>query len=110
MTTIYLYVVTEYGCNSTPSDLIVPSCTLFENYEYAYEYFLRVSPDLNDPYNKATKFRNDKFDPLSTEFNSNEILIENRVQISCFLGDENDQGSYAKRPSGVSISKCRIRK
>ena len=104
-----MYVVTEYGCNSTPNDLITPCCTLFENYEDAYNYFLQVSPDLNDPYNRAKKYRNEKYDP-SVNFTSNQMLIEFRVHVSSSYvdSDDDEEYSYAKRPCGASIAKCRV--
>jgi len=106
-----MYVVTEYGCNSTPNDLVTPYCTLFENYEDAYNYFLEISPDLNDQHNKAKKYRNNKFNHLE-DFNSEEqIPIEYRVHVSSYAGaDSDEEYNYAKRPRGVSIAKCRVRK
>ncbi len=43
-----VYVVTEYGCNSTPNDMLVPVSKIFVNYEAAYAYFLKMSPCLDD--------------------------------------------------------------
>ena len=42
MDTEIIYVVTWYGCNSTPSDMYMPINTLFRNYEEAYTYFLHI--------------------------------------------------------------------
>lgn len=107
-----MYVVTEYGCNSTPNDLVTPSCTLFENYENAYNYFLQVSPDLNDRYNKAKQYRNKKFNQFEDFNTEEEILIEFRVHVplSYIDDDDDEECGYAKRPCGASIAKCRVKK
>jgi hypothetical protein len=88
-----MYIVTQYGCNSTPSDMWIPESKLFINYEEAYAYFLKVSPSLLDEYEEAEQFVNDKY---KTEEDANEeyIVIENRVQTSS-----------AKRPEGAVIAR-----
>jgi hypothetical protein len=53
-----IYIVTNYGCDSTPSALWIPESKLFLNYEEAYTYFLKVSPSLHDEHNKAEQFVN----------------------------------------------------
>lgn len=73
----FVYIVTNYGCNSTPSDMWIPKSKLFINYEDAYSYFLELSPSLHDEYNKTEHFVNN----LKSNFELNEeyIIIENRV-------------------------------
>ena len=51
-----LYVVTEYGCNSSPNNLWTPRNTIFKVFNDAYEYFISVSPELNDAYITAEKY------------------------------------------------------
>ena len=42
-----IFIVTEYACNSSPSDMVTPTSKLFTNYEEAYEHFLKVSPPID---------------------------------------------------------------
>lgn len=95
-----VYIVTHYGCNSMPSDLWTPNTTLFSNYEEAYAYFLKISPPLDDEYNKAEQFRNNQYE----EEDINKCIhIETRVQIA---GYHSGQGSVcSKRPQGVVIAR-----
>ena len=87
-----VYIVTHYGCNSTPSDLWTPETKLFSNYEEAYAYFLKISPSLDDINNKAEQFRNNQYE--EEDINTN-INIETRVQIA----------GCAKRPYGAVIAR-----
>ena len=100
-----IFIVTEYGCNSSPSDMLTPSSKLFSNYAEAYEYFLKVSPtiDRNRPYyQEAEQHVNTSYDPNST--NNGYIVIESRCQ-TC-VGDK--VTSYAKRPQGAVIARYRM--
>jgi hypothetical protein len=38
-----VYIVTSYGCDSTPSDMWIPESKLFINYEEAYSSFKKVT-------------------------------------------------------------------
>lgn len=100
-----VYIVTNYGCNSTPSDLWTPNTKLFSNYEDAYSYFLKISPPLDDEDNKAEQFRNNQYE----EEDINQCIdIEVRVQIA---GYHSGQGATcAKRPQGVVIARGIIQK
>lgn len=102
------FIVTHYGCNSTPSDMWVPSSKLFTNYEEAYSYFLKVSPDLNNEENEQVEKtvnshynHNYKYCLKSREY----VIIENRVQIA---GYHDGDMSCAKRPEGAVIALCSL--
>ena len=97
------YIVTHYGCNSTPSDMWTPQSKIFVNYEEAYSYFLKVSPGLDNEWNKAEQFINNKYN--AEDMNKDYIVIENRVQIAGYGYEEN----RAKRPEGAVISRCIIK-
>jgi len=95
-----VFVVTHYGCNSTPSDLISPDTKLFSNYEEAYAYFLKISPCLNDEENKAEQFRYNNYEKEDIH---KYINIETRVQLA---GYHSGLGAVrAKRPYGVVIAR-----
>lgn len=93
-----VYIVTHYGCNSTPSDMWTPVSKLFVKYDEAYAYFLKVSPSLDDKYNEAEQFVNPRYKE-EEEANKDYIFIENRVQIA----------GYAKRPEGAVIARSIIK-
>lgn len=91
-----LFIVTVYGCNSTPSDMWIPKSNIFTNYEEAYEYFLKVSLRLYDEDYEVFKFINSQYkeDDMTDDY----VIIENIVQ------------SYdMKRPEGAVISRCIIK-
>jgi hypothetical protein len=98
-----VYIVTIYGCNSTPSEMWIPKSKIFVNYEEAYSYFLQFAPSLDDEWNKADKFINTNYNP--EDMTNDYIIIENRVQIA---GYHYNGGNYAKRPKGAVISKSII--
>ena len=100
-----VYIVTFYGCNSTPSAMWIPESKLFQNYEDAYSYFLKVAPSLDDESNKAEQIINNNFNV--DDYTKNDIIIENRVQISGYYCNEYD---CAKRPEGAVISRNIIKK
>jgi hypothetical protein len=90
------FIVTIYGCNSTPSDMWTPKSKLFDNYEDAYAYFLRVAPSLEDEYNAATQYINSHYNPdtICSEY----TVIAFRQQ-TCF------GNNCAKRPEGAVIAR-----
>lgn len=94
MTTQFIFIVTEYGCNSSPSDMWTPSSKLFTNYEEAHAYFLRIAPCVNDEENNATtQYINTSYNPNST---SVEYIV---IQNIC------EDPDHAKRPSGAVIAR-----
>jgi len=101
-----VYVVTEYGCNSTPNDMLAPYSKLFVNYEDAYAYFLKMSPLLDDKDNEAEQFINSRY--KNDDISNDSIIIENRVHVARAYCRE----GYcpAKRPSGAVISRNVIKK
>jgi len=97
--------VTEYGCNSSPSDMWTPLSKLFTDYKAAYEYFISLSPPMDKTdkdYETAVHYINYKYDPSieSTTY----IVIENICQTGAD-GDGIDT-KCAKRPRGVVIARC----
>ena len=93
MSVQFIFIVTEYGCNSTPSDMWTPRSKLFTNYDEARAYFVRIAPCVNDEENNATQYINTSYNPNSTDIEY--IVIENICENS----------DYAKRPSGVVIAR-----
>ena len=112
----YVFIVTSYGCNSTPSDLWIPRSKTFTKYDEAYAYFLKVSPPLDDEYNRAEQVVNDRYkeDDMTQDY----VVIENRVELAGYhCGDTlcphtplhcDDHGHYAKRPKGAVIARSMI--
>jgi hypothetical protein len=104
-----VYIVTWYGCNSTLSDLITPESMLFKNFRQAHEYFIKMSPDLDNKDCYAEQYI-PKFN--SSKINEKYVVIEVRVQTAGyhsggFIDDRNDI-SYAKRPVGSVLARCQI--
>jgi hypothetical protein len=100
-----VYIVTIYGCNSTPSDMWIPESKLFVNYEDAYSYFLKVAPSLDDEMNIAEQFVNENYN--AADITKDYIVIENRVQIAGYhCGDGH---CCAKRPEGAVIARSIIK-
>ena len=103
MDNLVVFVVTIYGCNSSPSDLWIPESKLFVNYKNAYSYFLKVAPSLDEEWNKAKQIINNNYNP--EDITKDYIVIEERVQIAGYhCGD----GDCAKRPEGAVISRSII--
>ena len=101
-----IFIVTEYACNSSPSDMVTPTSKLFTNYEEAYEHFLKVSPPIDRSlgyYQEVDQRFNSSYDPNSG--NNGYIVIESRCQ-TCVR--DNKDTSYAKRPYGAVIARHRI--
>ena len=94
------FIVTEYGCNSTPSDLWTPLSKMFNNFQDAYNYFLQVSPDVNDTDNETIKYICN-FD--ISDKNKKYVVIENIVQSAGY--HSGGPGNYAKRPCGTVIAR-----
>jgi hypothetical protein len=98
-----VFIVTSYGCNSTPSDLWVPHSKIFTKYDEAYAYFLKMSPPLDDEYNIAEQVVNDTY--KENDMTKDYVIIENRVELAGYhCGD----GRYAKRPRGAVIARSII--
>ena len=97
----HIYIVTCYGCNSTPSDLWTPYSKIFNDLDTAYAHFLSVSPSLDDKDNAAEKWRNDDhYKHLEGDY----VVIENRRQLA--YSDDYDLGC-AKRPEGAVIARMK---
>jgi hypothetical protein len=83
-----LYVVTQFGCNSTPSELWVPDVKIFTDKAAAYEFYRKVAPRLDD------------LDNLAKKITSSDGNWECIVQLP---GYYNGMGDRSKRPSGAKI-------
>lgn len=88
-----LYIVTEFGCNSTPSEMWVPKVTVFTDKIAAYAHYHRVAPRLDDPDNLATR--------TTLDDNSAECIIE----LPGYYAGMSDR---AKRPRGAKIECVRL--
>lgn len=94
------FIVTHYGCNSSPSAMWTPRTRLFMDYTEAYEYFISVAPSIDNTdryYDEAVQYINGKYD--SSETSAEYIVIEDRCQMGA------DDGG-AKRPFGAVIARC----
>jgi hypothetical protein len=100
-----VYVVTIYGCDSSPSYMWIPQSKIFVKYKDAYSYFLKKAPSLDDEWNKAEKYINSSYNP--EDITKDYIVIENRVQIAGYHYGSED--IYAKRPYRAVISRSIIK-
>ncbi len=100
----FVFIVTSYGCNSTPSDMWVPHSKIFTKYDEAYAYFLKMSPPLNDKYNIAEKVINDTYN--EDDRTKDYVIIEHRVELAGYHCG--GSGHYAKRPKGAVIARSII--
>lgn len=103
MNTQVIYIVTQYGCNSTPGDMWTPKSKIFTNYKNAYDYFLKVSPSLDDKYNNAEQYVNKNYE--EKELTGEYTIIENRVHSA---GYHDGVANCAKRPMGAVIARSII--
>jgi len=85
-----VYVVTEFGCNSTPSDMYPPTTWVFTDREKAYQCYHDHAPSLTDMDNEAEQIM----------LKSGECIIQ--------LCGYPSEPCRAKRPYGVSITKEKI--
>jgi len=74
-----VYVVTVFGCDSSPSSMWVPTTKIFTDKSKAYEYYHMVAPIYPDIDNMSSHI----------EFEEGEAIIQH--------------GDYAKRPNGAKI-------
>ena len=89
---MHVFIVTDYGCNSTPNDMWIPHSKLFMDYAEAYKYFVGLSPSIDDD-DDTEQYINGSYDPKSTD--QEYVIIEDR-----------HQSTRVKRPSGVVIARC----
>ena len=88
---MFQYIVTEYGCNSSPSDMWTPISKVFKDFAEAHKYFTEICPEVADHeiyVNQEFRMSNPSHD---------YIIIENRCQSSDW-----------KRPCGVVIARYGI--
>lgn len=79
----YVYVVTEFGCNSSHNDMYPPTTKAFMSKDQAYEYYNKIKTDLLKGYYDD--------EPIAEviEHENGETVIQD--------------GEQVKRPQGVSI-------
>jgi hypothetical protein len=90
---MFVFIVTDYGCNSTPSDIYPPTTKLFTNFNDARSYYNDIRPVIDPDDENASHYINPYYDPNST--NTEYIVIED-VQLR------------GKRPVGVLIARYGI--
>jgi hypothetical protein len=89
----FVYTVTEYGCNSSPSSMWPPSVRIFTTYKAAYDYYISVSPSLDEKWEAAEKVVLDRSpDKIGT------------LEYTCQVGDDGER-CCAKRPRGAVIAR-----
>jgi hypothetical protein len=95
MSAVEMYVVTEFGCNSSHNDMYAPSVKVFYSKEEAYVYYLSVKTDLEKylEYHEHDSECGDLFEDHSYE--NHEWFIQS--------------GEYMKRPMGVSIERVEVK-
>ena len=102
----YVYVVTEYGSNSTPGDLWTPISKVFVSRDAAYKHFQKVSPPAYKYFQKVSPpmdFEDDDDFPVtryaitSEEYDAKVAKKEERIVI-----EVNFNGGL-KRPDGAVI-------
>jgi hypothetical protein len=95
----YLYIVTQYGCNSGAHDMWTPQTQVFASYNVAYDYFLKVAPELEDPWNRVEKSALTIEEYQSyCEAHTAYIIIETRVHTPGYLDGD---ATCSKRPYGA---------
>jgi hypothetical protein len=94
--TTFVYTVTEYGCNSSPSDMWPPSVRIFTTYSAAYDYYVSVAPGLDEKWEAAERVVIDKAQDMAG-------ILEYTRQV----GDDGER-CCAKRPRGAVIARCAV--
>ena len=85
--TTFVYTVTEYGCNSSPSAMWPPSVRIFTTYSAAYDYYVSVAPSL---------------DEVVIDKAPDKIGV---LEYTCQVGEDGER-CCAKRPRGAVIARC----
>ena len=71
---MFVFIVTDYGCNSTPGDIYTPTSKLFLNFTEARSYYNSIKPPIDPDDENASHYINPSYDPNST--NIAYIVIE----------------------------------
>ncbi len=90
---MFVFIVTDYGCNSTPGDIYTPTSKLFTNFADARTYYNGIRPVIDNDNDDASHYINPNYDPNST--NTEYIVIED-IQLR------------AKRSAGALIARYGI--
>jgi hypothetical protein len=91
----FIYTVTEYGCNSSPSAMWPPSVRIFTTYSAAYDYYVSVAPSLDEKWEAAERVVRDNKAP-------DKIGV---LEYTCQVGEDGER-CCAKRPRGAVIARC----
>lgn len=100
MSSEYIYVVTEYGSNSTPGDLWTPISRVFLSRELAYKHFQKVSPPMD--FEVEDDFRVIRYAITSEEFDAKVAKKEGHILI------EVNFNGLMKRPDGAVIVATKV--
>lgn len=102
----FIYIVTVYGCNSSPLCVWPAKSRTFKLFKDAYDYFLHVAPPLHDPDNKATRRVREEHN-IQLDLASGEafVVFEYRTQDAGYY--EGD-ACCAKRPYGAVLAASRV--
>ena len=100
MSSEYVYVVTEYGSNSTPGDLWTPISRVFTSRELAYKHFQKVSPPMD--FDVEDDFRIIRYAITSEEFDAKVAKKEDHILI------EVNFNGLMKRPDGAVIVATKV--
>jgi hypothetical protein len=90
----FVYTVTEYGCNSSPSSMWPPSVRIFTTYKAALDYYVSVSPSLDEKWEAAERVTLDKA--------PDKVGM---IEYTCQVGEDGVR-CCAKRPRGAVIARC----
>jgi hypothetical protein len=96
----YVYVVTEYGSNSTPGDLWTPISKVFVSRDAAYKHFQKVSPPMD--FEDDDDFPVTRYAITSEEYDAKVAKKEERIVI-----EVNFNGGL-KRPDGAVIAATKM--
>jgi hypothetical protein len=88
-----IYVVVNFGCNSSANDMWIPNTYVFTDKEEAFKCYQDCAPDLNDRENIAERYEG------NTTYRA---YMEAIVQKGGYLSG---YGNCAKRPYGAAIYK-----
>ena len=92
-TTMFVFIVTDYGSNSTPGDIYTPRSKLFINFTEARSYYASIRPKIDPDDENASHYINPEYDPCSV---ANEYIVIEDIQLR------------GKRSKGVVIARYGI--
>jgi len=103
------YIVTIFGCNSTPNDMWYPETYGFTEFTKAYEYYLKRMPNVNDLTNYAVRYI-PTFEVA--KLHQPSMIIDTCKQEAGYpslnMKDDGTIISFAKRPYGAVLSRVKM--